>query len=113
MPHCIVEYSKPLALKVEPPSLLQAVFKGALNSQLFDAADIKTRALAFDHFMTGTDRQDFVHVTAKILSGRHIEQRKELAKRILDQLNALFSSGVSLTVEVCEIEKDTYTKMVK
>ena len=113
MPHCIVEYSKPLESEVELSSLLNSVFKGALNSQLFDAADIKTRALPFNHYISGILRQNFVHVTAKILSGRNVEQRNKLAQSILDQLNELFSSGVSLTVEVYEIERSSYAKVVK
>ena len=113
MPHCVVEYSLELESKVKPSSLLNSVYKGALNSQLFEDADIKTRAVVFNHYMSGTTRQNFVHVTAKILSGRHVEQRNKLAQSILDQLNELFSCDVSLTVEVSEIERSSYAKVVK
>lgn len=113
MPHCIIEYSKSLESEVEPSRLLNSVFEGALNSQLFEAADIKTRALPFNHYMSGTIRQSFVHVTAKILSGRNVEQRNSLAKSILDQLSELFFSEVSLTVEICEIERSSYAKVIK
>ena len=60
--------------------------------------------------MSGTIRQNFVHVTARIFSGRNMEQRNKLAQSILDQLNELFSSEISLTAEVCEIEKSSYIK---
>ena len=51
MPHCIIEHSP----NIPPEGLLQAVFDGALHSQLFlpDGADIKVRAIAYKNFKIG------------------------------------------------------------
>ena len=113
MPHCIIEYSQELEEQVEPSALLSSVYHGALESELFSENDIKVRALAFNHFTTGNLRQNFVHVTVKILSGRNLEQRKKLTQLILAKLNELFSNAISLTVEITEIEKESYAKSIK
>ena len=113
MPHCVIEYSELLATEVPPAKMLNAVFQGAVNSGLFEIGDIKTRAIAFNHYLTGKTPQEFVHVTAKVLSGRNAEQRCRLAQSILSELTPLFLSPVSLTVEVVEMEKASYAKVVK
>ena len=113
MPHCIIEYSQDLEAEVEPFALLSSVYNGALEAGLFSENDIKVRALAFNHFTTGNLRQNFVHVTVKILSGRNLEQRKKLTQLILAKLNELFSNAISLTVEITEIEKESYAKSIK
>ena len=68
MPHCIIEHSP----NIPPEGLLQAVFNGALHSQLFlpDGADIKVRAMAYSNLKLGDGKASFVHVVAKILAGR-------------------------------------------
>jgi len=113
MPHCIIEYSQDLEAEVEPLTLVRSVYHGAQESGLFSDSDIKVRALAFNHFSTGNLRQDFVHVTVKILSGRNLEQRRKLTQSILAKLNNLFSKSISLTVEIAEIEKESYAKSIK
>ena len=113
MPHCIIEYSKELETEVEPSTLLSSVYYGAFESELFSESDIKVRALAFDHFTTGNTRQNFIHVTVKILSGRNIGQRTKLSQLILHKLNKLALKSVSLTVEITEIEKESYVKSTK
>lgn len=113
MPHCIVEYSKELESVVDPATLLQSVYAGALESELFTPVDIKVRAIAFDHFTSGSAEQGFVHVTTKLLSGRSLELRTKLSNLILARLNVLFECPISLTVEIMEIEKESYAKCVK
>jgi len=108
MPHCIIEHSNDLAQL----SLLNAVYDGAKRSQLFGDADIKTRTIGFDHYQSGPTKESFVHVTAKILSGRSLEQRTMLAQLILAELEKLSLTATSLTVEVLEIEKASYAKVV-
>jgi 5-carboxymethyl-2-hydroxymuconate isomerase len=110
MPHCIIECSE--RLTTTPKELLNAVYLGTLNSQLFIADDIKSRIIPFQHFTAGTSQQDFIHVVVKMLSGRTIEQRKTVSNAVLLELNKLPLSSISLTVEVVEIEKSSYSKVV-
>jgi len=112
MPHCIIEYSKDLEKTIDPSQLLTAVYLGALSSKLFASDDIKSRTLSFEHFQCGTIKSSFVHVTTKILSGRTLEQRTMLSNSILAELRNLDFSSTSLTVEVVDIEKASYAKIV-
>ena len=108
MPHCIIEHSEGL----DNIELLQTVYQGALNSGLFNKHDIKTRAIAYDFFQTASEKQNFIHVVVKILSGRSTEQKTILSSEILTQLESLTLSDLSLTVEIVDIDKASYAKQV-
>ncbi|MFT5757172.1 MAG: 5-carboxymethyl-2-hydroxymuconate isomerase [Alteromonadaceae bacterium] len=111
MPHCIIEYAKNIEHSVTPQQLLNAVFQGTAKSQLFyKDTDIKTRAIAYEHYQIGAKKDDFVHVTIKILSGRTLTQRQHLSSLVLDALSLLNFNDTSLTIEVIDMEKDSYTK---
>ena len=112
MPHCIIEYSDTLSAAVSPKELLKSVYLGALNSELFIADDIKGRLMPFQHFTSGTLKQNFIHVVVKILSGRTSEQRTALSNSVITELAKLSLPSISLTVEVVEIEKSSYSKVV-
>lgn len=110
MPHCIVEHST----SIDGNTLMASVFQGALRSKLFevDGRDIKVRALPYSHFQTGNGKLDFVHVTLKILSGRNAEQKLCLSDAVLESLKTLELTSVSITVEVVDIDRDSYAKIV-
>jgi len=110
MPHCVIEYSKSLEAKLTPQALVAAVHLGAQNSELFESNAIKSRALAYEHFRTGDQPVDFVHATVKILSGRSQSQRKALADAVMLELKKLGQSAISLTVEVRDMERESYAK---
>ena len=112
MPHCIVEYSVELEDVLTPAMLMEAVHDGTLGSGLFDGPDIKTRLVAYTHYQVGNERKPFVHVAAKILSGRTSEQKQMLAKSILDKMRALELTNISLTVEVLDMDRSSYAKCV-
>lgn len=113
MPHCIIEYAKTLENQVKPATVVNAVFLGAFQSNLFKPEDIKTRAMAFEHHQTGHQKQNFIHVTMKILAGRDQQQRTMLAEKVLAELNKMNLKSISLTVEVVAIEAESYAKLVK
>lgn len=112
MPHFIIEYSKDLKSELDPLALLRSVYDSALESSLFSEDDIKVRAIAFEHYCVGRSRQNFVHVTIRMLSGRNLEQRTSLSDLILVKLNQMLSGSISVTVEVSEIEKASYAKNI-
>lgn len=108
MPHCIVEHSPNL----DSSLLLTAVCQGAVDSALFEVTDIKTRASAFEHYQTNAPQKDFVHVVVKILSGRSLDQQIELSQSVLSQLKALNLIATSLTVEIVEMQRESYAKYI-
>ena len=112
VPHCIIEYSKDLESSVKPSVLINTVHQGAVASQLFDENHIKTRTRSYEYYKTGVSDNAFIHVTASILSGRTIKQKAELSEKILTQLETLQLSSVVMTVQVCDIETESYTKTV-
>lgn len=109
MPHCIVEHSS----TIDENALITLVFRGALESKLFEAdgSDIKVRALSYSNYQTGNENIDFVHVTLKILSGRNAEQKSLLSQTVLEQLKTLDLIHCSITIEVVDIDRDSYSKV--
>lgn len=112
MPHCIIEYSRPLLRQVNPEQVINVVQQGALESTLFEASHIKVRAMVYDDHFMGYPVDDFVHVTLKILLGRTQLQKNELSSLVLNKLEELELSSVSLTVEVVDMDRDSYAKSI-
>ena len=108
MPHCIIEHSP----NISPDGLMHAVFDGSLHSRLFlpDGADIKVRAIAYQNFKLGDGKASFVHVVVKILAGRTDEQKQRLSQEIIKKLSDLGHQDISITVEVVDMERQSYQK---
>lgn len=108
MPHCIIEYSEDLSSNVDEIS--SAVLSGARDSQLFDERDIKIRALSFSKYTVGVSDDSFVHVSSKILSGRSSGQKLQLNTCIVERIKELKFNHCSITAEVIDIDRDSYSK---
>ena len=108
MPHCIIEHSP----NIPSEGLMHAVFDGSLHSQLFlpNGADIKVRAIAYQNFKLGDGKTSFVHVVVKILAGRTDEQKQRLSQEIIKKLSGLGHQDISITVEVVDMERQSYQK---
>ena len=110
MPHCVIEYS------VETPTkpLMKTVYDSTLASGLFDPSgkDIKVRAMPYTYQQNGAGLAGFIHVTLKILSGRTTEQKRHLSTTVLTALHDLGFTNCSLTVEVIDIDRDSYAKLI-
>jgi len=112
MPHCIIECSENIGEKSDLNELIKRAYQGILNSNLFEKQDIKTRLLVFENYQIGDKRTDFIHITIKILSGRTIEQKKKLSKSILTEFENINIKPLSITIEVMEIETQSYEKKI-
>jgi len=110
VPHCVIEHSA----NIKGELLVPLVYKGALESNLFEAegSDIKVRALPFSNYQTGNVELSFVHVTLKILSGRSLEQKSLLTHLVLAQLKTLQMTDCSISVEVADIDRASYAKVI-
>jgi len=111
MPHCIIEYSKDI--EIDSVALMDSVFNSALDSELFEENHIKTRLVPYEYYQKGALKEKFLHVTARILSGRTLEQRTMLSQMILTGLDKLNLSAVVITVEIVEMERESYMKNVE
>ncbi len=111
MPHCVIEHSE----NIDSDILITAVYQGALSSKLFEAqgSDIKVRAIAFKNYQTGNVDLSFIHVGLKILSGRNIEQKSQLSNLVLNELERLTLTACSISVEVIDIDRASYAKIIK
>lgn len=116
MPHCIIEYSQALEKELSPADMIEAAHDGAVASTLFDESHIKSRALPYKDYKTGELDLRFIHITAKLISGRTIEQKLELSNCIQAEFKEVISkknlSKISVTVDIRDLEKETYTKTI-
>lgn len=112
MPHCIIEYASSLCNDISVSDMVKAVHQGAVNSALFDSTDIKTRAIPYDHYFAENEKQRFIHVCVRILSGRTEHQRKRLSQHILHTLDSHALNNISITIEITDIDLPSYAKQV-
>jgi 5-carboxymethyl-2-hydroxymuconate isomerase len=118
MPHCIIEYSEELTQELEIKDVMSAVFQAAVQSALFSSTDIKIRAIPFTYFYTKNDSEDnknqprFIHVCCKILSGRNLAQRQKLSELVLSHLKSIEIKSLSISVEIVDMERESYNKHV-
>ena len=109
MPHITIEYTRAIELVKTPSKLLEAVNIGAINSALFDPAVIKIRCVSFEDTWVGGNKDgSFLHVRARILSGRTVEQKNKLSYEIYAELLKLELSLDALTVEICDIDRTSH-----
>lgn len=108
MPHCVIEHSGNFESRAN--DLIKAVFDGALRTNLFNQKDIKTRTLSYSHFLTGGSNKPFIHISAKMLAGRSQEQKQNLSEAIKNGIETLALGDCALTIEIIDIEKETYFK---
>jgi 5-carboxymethyl-2-hydroxymuconate isomerase len=110
VPHCVIEHSD----NIDGNRLIPLVYSAALESNLFESegSDIKIRAMSYSNYQTGNVNINFVHVILKILSGRNVEQKAMLTRLVLEQLKTLAMNQCSISVEVADIDRASYAKVV-
>ena len=112
MPHCIIEYSKSIESSLDVNALLLGVHQTVVASPLFEAKSIKIRAIAYEHYLIGGEKKSFIHITLRMLSGRNYQQKMHLTQSLIDKLSDIAKPPISMSVEVMDIEKVSYKKLV-
>lgn len=112
MPHCIINYTRDVEQKIDIEKLLNVAFDAVDSSGLFSRASIKARAIGFDIFQSGQDRDDYIHIDLKILSGRTAEQKKTLSDHMINSLALFVGDTKSLTVDIIDMETEAYGKRI-
>ncbi len=113
MPHCVIEYTRDIENDVDIKKLMEIAFDAVNGSGLFDRTAIKARAIGYDNFMSGQDRDDYIHISVKILSGRTAEQKKMLSGHVIEKLTPHVGKTKSLTVDIIDMDIDSYAKYIQ
>ena len=112
MPHIIVEYAEQLFDDSEIQILLDVMHRSISDSGLFEEGHIKTRAYPFNDFTNAGKKNPYIHVQARIKSGRDADNKKALGKEILAGLKTLDIQASVVTVEIIDMDRESYAKYV-
>ncbi|MCG9598497.1 5-carboxymethyl-2-hydroxymuconate isomerase [Vibrio sp. Isolate25] len=114
MPNLVMEYSNSVDERVNVQGLLEDLHQVALHSGLFDASSVKSRALRCHHWLVGEagDNVDFIHISFDLLGGRTAEQKRELSRQLMGVLQDQASHVHSLTVNIRDMDKECFQKVV-
>lgn len=110
MPHLIIEYPAGLADAGQVEAMLTALHGAAAGTGLFDEGHIRVRGWPLAHYLVGGERKSFIHVQCRIHAGRTATQRRVLSDAVLAALRAQSLAVSVITVEVVEMDGDSYAK---
>jgi len=110
MPHCIIEYTSDVEKDVDIKNLIDVAYDSLVESELFNNSAIKARARRIELFRSGLDRNDYIHITLRILPGRSDEQKSLASTIMLKNISPLVKSVKSLSVEVVDLHGPSYAK---
>jgi len=111
MPHIIVEYAAPLADQYDFDALCKELVTAAMSTSAFETPeDIKVRMLPASHWYQEVENATFAHLTVRLLTGRTLAQKQEVTNAILQAAAARLTGVGSVSVDIKEIERDTYVK---
>ena len=110
MPHIIVEYPEQLVNYTQVGAMLETIHHAIADSGLFKADQIRTRAYAFKKFTNAGGSEPYIHIQARIKAGRDVDNKKQLGDVILKGLSALSIPASVITVEIIDMERESYGK---
>ena len=118
MPHFILEYSDNLLEKIDHRQLFRDLHRLLVENGPFKLSDIKSRAVAHQDFYVsdGNVANAFIHLTLSIFKGRELDIQQRVGNKLLAFLENEFARSYaglkcSITVEIKEINTDTYFKL--
>lgn len=117
MPHLIANYSANLT-ELDPQQLLKDANVALIETDLFVANDIKSRAFKDEIFLIGLNETEeaYIHLKLYLLSGRMQEQKQAVGAALLHRLEqksyiqSEVSFPIQLCVEVIDMPKENYFK---
>lgn len=110
MPHIILEYSDNMGPDIQQTGLLQQLHTHVSECGLFAPEAVKARSIAYQDAILSQGKKSFVHVTVSILSGRSQQQREQLSDELFALCQKELPTVSALSVNIHEMNKDTYRK---
>ena len=113
MPHIILEHSEAIEEQLSMPDLLTKLHENLASHGEIPMTRIKTRSIAIKHNVVGEKSitGNMAHLTLLLLEGRSTETRHKYGSALYDLLKKEIASQLpecALTLEVREMDKDTY-----
>lgn len=114
MPNLVMEYSNSVDERVNVQGLLEDLHQVVLHCGLFDTGSVKSRALRCHNWLIGDedDSVDFIHISFELLDGRTPEQKRELSRQLMDILQQQAGHVRSLTVNIRDMDKESFQKVI-
>jgi 5-carboxymethyl-2-hydroxymuconate isomerase len=109
MPHCVIEIANQLSSSLTPDQLLRAVFDAHVQTGLFETDHIKVRTSGYDHHLSGTGSDRFIHVTSHIMAGRTAEQKQQLSNIIVQGLIDIGVTSTTMSAQVVDLDPSYVT----
>jgi 5-carboxymethyl-2-hydroxymuconate isomerase len=116
MPHIRLDTTADIQENAELPEILQDLVAELARHETIQPASIKAYHTLRPVWITGQGAPEgFIHCEIAILTGRPLDVRSEIAKGIESVLRhhfaaSLASGDAGLTVEVREMDRETYIK---
>ena len=118
MPHCTLEYSANIPIKFDANAFFSSLHEELSSLGSIQIEKIKSRAVRHeDYYMgNGDPKNAFVYLHVALFEGRSEVARRDISNRAYEVLQRYFSPAVtglhcSITVEVREIERATFSKL--
>ncbi len=116
MPHLVLETTADLPENGAIPDILEALVARLSTFETVASSSVKAyHTLRANWTMGAGAPPGFAHLTVAIMSGRPLELRQSIADGMYDELRGHFAMSlaaeeVQLTLEVREMDRDTYRK---
>ncbi|MFZ8864549.1 MAG: 5-carboxymethyl-2-hydroxymuconate Delta-isomerase [Rickettsiales bacterium] len=110
MPHLIVEITPKITKSVD--ILVSAMQQALIDAELFAENDLKIRVHVV-HQLVKDQVPDCIHCQLHLMPGRSVPIRQKLAEGVRASIEAIkLGFPISFTIQIFEINKDTYIKSV-
>jgi len=116
MPHIHLETTADLPENANIPDILEALVSKLSSFDTVASESVKAYHLLRSNWAMGAGAPPgFAHCTVAILAGRDCDLRKRIADGMYEELKSHFEMSldnqeVSITLEVREMDRDTYRK---
>ena len=113
MPNLVMEYSDPVAERVNVQGLLEDLHRALLISGLFESDSVKSRSYSCHSWQVGEegDRKTFIHLGLSMMAGRHPEQKRQLSRDLMSVLEQHASMINSLTIDIRDMDPECFLKV--